>query len=156
VLRRPVEPAPGLRTFSESVGMSQRCHFRTDASQRIRSLFNQLAVLAGVFASLIVQILLTMLGFGIGLLAIDVPTASSAPASAGWAALLWVGGVRHHCCVYRWRRHGGQLARSDGSWPRRACVGGLVGYDRRRSGSALLPASATSIASKADEDIGMI
>src|SRR3954468_22917338 len=47
------------------------------------------AVLAGVFASLIVQILLTMLGFGIGLLAIDVPTAQSAPASAGWAAFVW-------------------------------------------------------------------
>jgi len=47
------------------------------------------AVLAGVFASLVVQILLTMLGFGIGLLAIDVPTAQSAPASAGWAAFVW-------------------------------------------------------------------
>jgi hypothetical protein len=47
------------------------------------------AVLAGMFASLVVQILLTMLGFGIGLLAIDVPTASSAPAAAGWAAFVW-------------------------------------------------------------------
>ena len=47
------------------------------------------AVLAGVFASLVVQILLTMLGFGIGLLAIDVPTAQSAPAGAGWAAFVW-------------------------------------------------------------------
>src|SRR3954465_1320106 len=47
------------------------------------------AVLAGVFASLVVQILLTMLGFGIGLLAIDIPTASSAPAGAGWAAFVW-------------------------------------------------------------------
>src|SRR5437763_7422642 len=47
------------------------------------------AVLAGVFASLIVQILLTMLGFGIGLLAIDIPTASSAPAAAGWVAFVW-------------------------------------------------------------------
>ena len=47
------------------------------------------AVLAGVFASLVVQILLTMLGFGIGLLAIDVPTAQSAPATAGWAAFVW-------------------------------------------------------------------
>jgi hypothetical protein len=37
---------------------------------------------------------LTMLGFGIGLLAIDVPTASSAPAGADWAALLWGGGWR--------------------------------------------------------------
>ncbi|MEK9285621.1 MULTISPECIES: hypothetical protein [unclassified Bradyrhizobium] len=47
------------------------------------------AVLAGVFTSLVVQILLTMLGFGIGLLAIDIPTASSAPAGAGWAAFVW-------------------------------------------------------------------
>src|SRR5438132_12090383 len=46
-------------------------------------------VLAAVFASLVVQILLTMLGFGIGLLAIDIPTASSAPAGAGWAAFVW-------------------------------------------------------------------
>jgi hypothetical protein len=47
------------------------------------------AVLAGVFASLVVQILLTMLGIGIGLLSIDIPTASSAPATAGWAAFVW-------------------------------------------------------------------
>jgi hypothetical protein len=46
-------------------------------------------VLAGVFASLVVQILLTMLGFGIGLLAIDTHTAASAPAGAGWAAFVW-------------------------------------------------------------------
>jgi hypothetical protein len=46
-------------------------------------------VLAGVFASLVVQILLAMLGFGIGLLAIDVPTAQSAPAATGWAAFVW-------------------------------------------------------------------
>src|SRR3954451_21591339 len=46
-------------------------------------------VLAGVFASLVVQILLVMLGFGIGLLAVDIPTAQSAPASAGWAAFVW-------------------------------------------------------------------
>src|SRR5256885_15354213 len=30
-----------------------------------------------------------MLGFGIGLLAMDFPTASSAPAGAGWAAFVW-------------------------------------------------------------------
>jgi hypothetical protein len=46
-------------------------------------------VLAGVFASLVVQILLTMLGFGIGLLAIDISTAQSAPAGASWAAFVW-------------------------------------------------------------------
>jgi hypothetical protein len=47
------------------------------------------AVLAGVFSSLVVQILLTMLGLGIGLIAIDVPTAASAPATSGWAAFVW-------------------------------------------------------------------
>jgi hypothetical protein len=46
-------------------------------------------ILAGVFASLVVQILLTMLGFGIGLLALDTHTAASAPAGAGWAAFVW-------------------------------------------------------------------
>lgn len=47
------------------------------------------AVLAGMFTSLVVQILLTMLGLGIGLLAIDIPTASAAPAGTGWAAFVW-------------------------------------------------------------------
>ena len=47
------------------------------------------AVLAGVFMSLVVQILLTMLGFGIGLLSVDIPTADSAPAGAGWTAFVW-------------------------------------------------------------------
>jgi hypothetical protein len=47
------------------------------------------AVLAGVFTSLVIQILLTMLGFGIGLLTVDIPTASSAPAVAGWSAFVW-------------------------------------------------------------------
>ena len=46
-------------------------------------------VLAGVFASLVVQILLTMLSFGIGLLALDTHTAASAPTGAGWAAFVW-------------------------------------------------------------------
>jgi hypothetical protein len=47
------------------------------------------AVLAGVFTSLVVQILLVMLGFGIGLLAIDVPTAEAAPATTGYIAFVW-------------------------------------------------------------------
>ena len=33
--------------------------------------------------------LLTMLGFGIGLLAVDIPTAANAPAGATWAAFVW-------------------------------------------------------------------
>jgi len=47
------------------------------------------AVLAGVFTSLVVQILLVMLGFGIGLLAVDVPTADAAPAATGHIAFVW-------------------------------------------------------------------
>ncbi len=47
------------------------------------------AVLAGVFTSLVVQILLVMLGFGIGLLAVDVPTADAAPAATGHVAFVW-------------------------------------------------------------------
>lgn len=47
------------------------------------------AVLAGVFASLVVQILLTMLGIGVGLLSIDIPTATNAPAGATWVAFVW-------------------------------------------------------------------
>ncbi|MCA1489158.1 hypothetical protein I6F13_36615 [Bradyrhizobium sp. IC4061] len=38
---------------------------------------------------MVVQILLTMLGLGVGLLAIDIPTAASAPAGASWAAFVW-------------------------------------------------------------------
>ena len=47
------------------------------------------AVLAGVIASLIVQVLLTMLGLGIGLIAVDIPTAATAPVKTGSAAALW-------------------------------------------------------------------
>jgi hypothetical protein len=47
------------------------------------------AVLAGVLTSLILQLLFTLLGLGVGLLAIDVPTANSAPAAVGWPAFAW-------------------------------------------------------------------
>lgn len=47
------------------------------------------AIFAGVITSLVLQILLTMFGFGVGLLAIDGPTANSAPAGISWAAFLW-------------------------------------------------------------------
>src|SRR3954463_11436672 len=47
------------------------------------------AVLAGVFMSLTIQILLTMLGFGVGLLSVDVQTAGSVPQGAGWGAFVW-------------------------------------------------------------------
>jgi hypothetical protein len=109
------------------------------------------AVLAGVFASLVVQILLTMLGFGIGLLAIDLPTAQSAPAApaaAGWAAFVWwaVSGIIAAFV-------GGAVAA--GNSPDQTGLG-RVGHALAAwsvatvvvvTASALLPASATSVAS---------
>ncbi len=47
------------------------------------------AVFAGVIASLIFQVLLTMAGFGLGLLTIDIPTADSAPKAVSWAVFAW-------------------------------------------------------------------
>jgi hypothetical protein len=81
--------------FQERVGNQVLFNFLEEVIMAPRTFPNAFfgwtwsAVLAGVFASLVVQILLTMLGFGIGLLAIDVPTAQSAPAGAGWAAFVW-------------------------------------------------------------------
>jgi hypothetical protein len=106
------------------------------------------AVLAGVFASLVVQILLTMLGFGIGLLAIDVPTAQSAPAGAGWAAFVWwavsgiiaafVGGAV--AAANSPDQTGlGRVGHALAAWSVATVV--VVGA------AALIPASATSIAS---------
>jgi hypothetical protein len=106
------------------------------------------AVLAGVFASLVVQILLTMLGFGVGLLAIDVPTAQSAPAAAGWAAFVWwaVSGIIAAFV-------GGAVAAANS--PDQSGLG-RVGHALAAwsvatvvvvAASAMLPASATSVAS---------
>ena len=47
------------------------------------------AILAGVVASLVVQLLLTMLGIGVGILTLDAPTTSSEPLGVGWVAFLW-------------------------------------------------------------------
>jgi hypothetical protein len=47
------------------------------------------AIFTGVIASLVVQILLTMLGLGVGLLSVSAATASSAPFGVSWAAFLW-------------------------------------------------------------------
>ena len=47
------------------------------------------AVFAGVVASLVFQVLLVMVGFGFGLLTIDVPTADSAPKAVSWAVFTW-------------------------------------------------------------------
>jgi hypothetical protein len=47
------------------------------------------AVVAGVVASLVFQVLLLMAGYGFGLLTIDVPTADSAPKAVTWAVFAW-------------------------------------------------------------------
>jgi hypothetical protein len=47
------------------------------------------AVFAGVITALIFQVLLVILGFGFGLLAIDVPTADAAPKAVSWAIFTW-------------------------------------------------------------------
>jgi cytochrome bd-type quinol oxidase subunit 2 len=47
------------------------------------------AVAGGVIAALIVQALLTMLALGVGLLAVDLPTAANTPITVSVAALLW-------------------------------------------------------------------
>lgn len=47
------------------------------------------AILAGVITSLVIQALLTMLALGVGLFAIDLPTATSAPYTVSTAALLY-------------------------------------------------------------------
>jgi hypothetical protein len=47
------------------------------------------AVAAGVVAALMVQVLLTMLALGVGLLSVDVPTANAQPLTVSTAALLW-------------------------------------------------------------------
>jgi hypothetical protein len=47
------------------------------------------AVIAGTLTSLVLQVLLTMLGLGVGLIATDIPTASNAPVVVSTAAVLW-------------------------------------------------------------------
>jgi hypothetical protein len=47
------------------------------------------AVIVGTIAALMFQVLLAMLGYGFGLLTIDVPTADSAPKAVSWAVFTW-------------------------------------------------------------------
>jgi hypothetical protein len=47
------------------------------------------AVILGTIASLIFQVLLVMIGFGVGLLSISVPTAENAPTAVSWAVFCW-------------------------------------------------------------------
>ena len=51
--------------------------------------FSWSAVFAGVIASLVFQVLMVMVGFGLGLLTTDVPTAEAAPKAVSWAVFAW-------------------------------------------------------------------
>jgi hypothetical protein len=59
----------------------------TDA--QAAALWTWSAVAAGAIAALIIQAILTMLALGVGLLAVDLPTANAAPVAISTAALLW-------------------------------------------------------------------
>src|SRR3954464_15042806 len=123
----------------------------TRASTRTSSAFSGWtwqAVLAGVFMSLVIQVLLTMLGFGIGLLSVDVQTADAAPRGAGWVAFVWwaVSGIIAAFV-------GGAVAAANS--PDQSGLG-RVGHALAAwsvatvvvvAASAMLPASATSVAS---------
>src|SRR5882724_11919495 len=47
------------------------------------------AIFVGAIVALVFQILLVMAGFGVGLLAIDIPTADAAPKAISWAVFCW-------------------------------------------------------------------
>jgi hypothetical protein len=54
-----------------------------------RTTFSWTAVLAGVATALIVQVMLTMLGLGIGLISIDTSTAANTPMGVSWVSFLY-------------------------------------------------------------------
>jgi hypothetical protein len=47
------------------------------------------AVFAGTIAAVMFQVLLSMAGYGFGLLTVDVPTVDSAPKAVSWAVFAW-------------------------------------------------------------------
>ena len=58
-------------------------------TSQARVMWSWSAIAAGTLTSLIVQVMLTMLGLGVGLIATDVPTAANAPVTVSAAAALW-------------------------------------------------------------------
>lgn len=59
----------------------------TDAQSA--ALWTWSAIAAGAVAALLIQAILTMLALGVGMLALDLPTANAAPVTVSTAALLW-------------------------------------------------------------------
>lgn len=62
---------------------------QSPTASEARVMWSWSAIVAGTLTSLIVQVLLTMLGLGVGLIATDAPTANNAPATVSAAAALW-------------------------------------------------------------------
>ena len=59
------------------------------SASEARVMWSWSAVVAGTLTSLILQVMLTMLGLGVGLISTDVPTASDAPVVVSTAAAVW-------------------------------------------------------------------
>ena len=59
------------------------------AASDARIMWSWSAIAAGTLTSLIIQVMLTMLGLGVGLIATDVPTVNTAPVAVSAAAVLW-------------------------------------------------------------------
>jgi cytochrome bd-type quinol oxidase subunit 2 len=59
------------------------------ATSQARVMWSWSAIVAGTLTSLIIQVMLTMLGLGVGLIAADVPTAANAPVAVTTGAVLW-------------------------------------------------------------------
>src|SRR5262245_24527450 len=72
---------------------TQEATMATAFGQRVvffdRSTFSWTAVLAGVAAALIVQVMLILLGIGIRLIPVDTSTAATTPVGVSWGALLY-------------------------------------------------------------------
>jgi len=59
------------------------------SASEARVIWSWSAIAVGTLTSLIIQVMLTMLGIGVGLIATDVPTANNAPVAVSTAAVLW-------------------------------------------------------------------
>ena len=58
-------------------------------TSQARVMWSWSAIAAGTLTSLIIQVMLAMLGLGVGLISTDVPTAANAPVAVSTAAVLW-------------------------------------------------------------------
>jgi cytochrome bd-type quinol oxidase subunit 2 len=61
----------------------------TATTSEARVMWSWSAIAAGTLTSLIIQVMLTMLGLGVGLISSDVSTAANAPVAVSAGAVLW-------------------------------------------------------------------